>query len=150
MQNGQSNSYIAYWKNYFNFKGRSTIKEFWAPIFINMLIYFVLFILMRGAFSVNSRSIIGIIFGISLLLFIIANIVPSYAILFRRFRDAGRRWQTCLISIILVISCSILTDFVSQNTPLAFIFLIVILVLEIYLLWITLTPTKLHNKKKWI
>lgn len=143
--------YIEYWKNYFNFKDRSTRKEYWTPTLINLCINFLLAALTIMSFSIiGTGSILGSIFGILFIIFIIANLIPSYAIYFRRFRDAGRQWITALIALLVTSSTNILSNFMENNDTLTIILSILVLIIAIYQLVILLLPSSQTQKQKWI
>ena len=112
--------YIKYWKNYVNFKGVSTRKEYWIPNLINLGIYFILAFLTIMSFTlfgINSLSsnICGSIFGILFIAFALGNFIPSYAVYFRRFRDAGRHWITALVLVIATLIINTIINFNEEN-----------------------------------
>lgn len=147
--------YIEYWKNYVNFKGVSTRKEYWIPTLINLVIYFILAFLTIMSFTlfgINSISgnICGSIFGILFIIFALGNFIPSYAVYFRRFRDAGRHWITALVLVIATLIINTIINFNEENYILVTFLAIILLILGIYQLIITLLPTCENNKQKWI
>ena len=85
--------YIEYWKNYANFKGRTTVRDYWMAFLVNFII----------------GTILGII-GIEILTSIygIATIIPGLAICVRRLRDAGKGWGWIFISLVPVVGFIIL------------------------------------------
>ncbi|MCR5075777.1 MAG: DUF805 domain-containing protein [Ruminococcus sp.] len=67
-----------YFKNYVNFKGRSTRSEYWFAFLFTSLIYIVF-------------GIASIIFPAAIYLPTMVFFVPSMAVKFRRFHDTGRK-----------------------------------------------------------
>ena len=80
--------YLAMWKNYVNFKDRTSVRGYWMAVLFNILAAFVLGI------------IAGIIPALSFLagLYSLAILIPSLAIVVRRLRDTGRAWYYIFIS----------------------------------------------------
>ena len=94
-------SYLSAWKKSFDFKGKSTRKEYWQFLIFNSIIFGVLFLLILiGAYYSNDFDSLPI--AISRILF------PIYAIGFltlfgsiwvalpltvRRIRDVGMSWK---------------------------------------------------------
>lgn len=94
--------YLSFWKNYFNFQGKSTRKEYWIPALTNVVIELLIMAiggtrvfraiyLMETTGGYVSESDYSLIMGILVAvgLFSLVIIVPTWAIGARRFRDAG-------------------------------------------------------------
>jgi uncharacterized membrane protein YhaH (DUF805 family) len=79
-------------RNYANFDGRSTRKEYWMYILFYALILFGLLIID----NLMNNSIIGIIVG----LFQIVFIIPSLSIAVRRLHDVNKNGWFLLLSFI--------------------------------------------------
>jgi uncharacterized membrane protein YhaH (DUF805 family) len=95
------NYYLDVWRGYFDFSGRSRRKEYW---------YFTLFhtILaiageLLAAASYNENTTIGTVFGIIVLLYILASLVPSLAVSVRRLHDIDKSGWWFFVSFIPVI-----------------------------------------------
>ena len=103
-------------------------------------------------FGINSLSsnICGSIFGILFIAFALGNFIPSYAVYFRRFRDAGRHWITALVLVIATLIINTIINFNEENYTLVTVLVIILLILGIYQLIITLLPTSKSNKQKWL
>ncbi|SCS69234.1 DUF805 domain-containing protein [Staphylococcus caeli] len=99
-----------FWKNYFNFTGRASRREFWfmmiwhvifiapATILINQLIEFFDYTLVT-AISGTITSLIAIILTLSyLMLYSLATFIPTLSILIRRYHDTGRTKLVPIIS----------------------------------------------------
>lgn len=77
-----------YFKNYVNFKGRSTRSEYWFS-------YLFVFLISIAC------NILNMIFPIFTLLASMVFLLPTLAIQFRRFHDTGRKGTIVLISHII-------------------------------------------------
>lgn len=73
------------WKNYANFRGRSRRKEYW---------YFILFQFIVVIFLIG-LSLLYRPLSIVLIIFLIASIIPYFAVKVRRFQDTNHDWA-CL------------------------------------------------------
>ncbi|NWK83201.1 DUF805 domain-containing protein [Staphylococcus sp. GSSP0090] len=105
-----------FWKNYVNFKGRSRRSEYWFMALWNIIFMipsFILYIVglimtVSGAAS-NSEGLVAI--GVLLiflalgysLLYGLATLIPSWAILIRRFHDTGRTMLLPIIYLVIVV-----------------------------------------------
>lgn len=81
--------YIGMWKNYFNFGGKSNVREFWMAILFHFIATFV----------------VGVVDGIlqmTLLatLYSLAVLIPCLALQVRRLRDAGKGWGWIFITLV--------------------------------------------------
>ena len=97
-------NYFSVLKQYADFKGRASRKEFWMFVFLNLIINIIFFILTR-------IPILRVIFWIVLILFSLAIFIPSIALLIRRLHDInliGWFVLLCLIPIVNVIVVFIL------------------------------------------
>ena len=90
-------AYASFWKNYANFHGKSSLKEYWIPFLVHFLINIILGILTQ---SVITQILAGnpVTFGVATVAGIIsfffglAIFIPGLAVLVRRLRDAGKSW----------------------------------------------------------
>lgn len=78
--------YKNFWLKYFDFIGRTNVREFWSCALINFVIMSILAII---AFFVG---FFGYVSGV----FCLVIFVPSIAISLRRLRDAGRNLYNLL------------------------------------------------------
>lgn len=76
-------AYGAFWRNYFNFSGRSTRSEFWWPYIINIVIVAVLGMLA----GTQSSHWWTAPFGIATVVFGLLIIIPMWSLIVRRVRD---------------------------------------------------------------
>jgi len=75
-----SESFLAYWRHYADFRGKTSRSVFWRASALVALIGFVLFVLV-GFLDTLGAAIFS--------LWLVSTLVPSLAILTRRLRDAG-------------------------------------------------------------
>ena len=87
-------NYAAPWKKYATFSGRATRAEYWTFTLINVVIYAVLF-----GISSASDSMRGVGLGLYIV-FAVATIVPSLAVLVRRLHDTDRSGAWFFISFV--------------------------------------------------
>jgi uncharacterized membrane protein YhaH (DUF805 family) len=86
--------YKLYWLNAFKIHGRARRKEFWYPVLVNIIITIIAGVL--DTFLPIPKGLsytIGIIFSI-------ANYIPGFTVMVRRFHDIG---MTMKIPVILYI-----------------------------------------------
>ena len=78
---------VQMFKNYANFKGRTSRRDFWISVLMIIIIFSVPVVLMR-ILSGTPRLIVSIVFG----LLELAILVPYFAMIVRRIRDTGKPW----------------------------------------------------------
>lgn len=88
------NSYTKYWKNYAEFKGRSSQQDFWVPILINLAISVGLLVavICSTATVVASNLLSSTVFCLFVGLLVgwkLARLVPDAAVIVRRTHDVG-------------------------------------------------------------
>lgn len=100
-------------KNYFNFNGRTSRREYWLFILCNVIITLVLNIVFVGMVSFNTFSYLGSI-GRLVLIYYLFLIIPNLSITTRRLHDINKSgwWQlltlTCFgIIPVLIWLCSV-------------------------------------------
>lgn len=82
--------YIAMWKNYVNFSGRTTVRGYWMAALFNFLASLVL------SAIVQFIPALGFLSGI----YSLAVLIPGLAISVRRLNDAGHTWKSLLLMLI--------------------------------------------------
>ncbi|MDE6434595.1 MAG: DUF805 domain-containing protein [Lachnospiraceae bacterium] len=101
--------FIDMYKNYVNFSGRATRKQFWCAYGIWFAIYMVLYILtiVTGGVAIGATgadfsgaSAIGMLFVGLMGIFALGSVLPVLAIEVRRLRDAGFQWWVLLLCMI--------------------------------------------------
>lgn len=88
--------YIEMWKNYFNFGGKSNVREFWMAILFHVIASFVVGL-------VASILKMGLLTG----LYSLAVIIPVLALQVRRLRDAGKGWGWIFITLVPLVGAII-------------------------------------------
>ena len=73
--------FVNMWKNYFNFKDRTTRRGYWMAVLINVIVAIILGIIGGLADTI----VISVLYSVAIL-------IPALAMLIRRFRDAGKSW----------------------------------------------------------
>ncbi|MDO4666904.1 MAG: DUF805 domain-containing protein [Streptococcus sp.] len=97
-------AYKKYWTHYADFSGRSSRSDYWWVFLINVILGSIFVIIGASALiasignsypyeepALAMLSTGGPIFIIALL-FLLANLIPDYALTVRRLRDAGFHW----------------------------------------------------------
>lgn len=97
------NAYIKFWKNTFNYKGRTNIKNFWIPqgFNIGLLILFMLLVMI-------GKNIIILTIAKVMIGFIIISLIPEISLMVRRYRDSGTPVYYFLIILVLMLIGNIL------------------------------------------
>lgn len=118
---GAWEAYKHYWKNGVTFQGRARRKEYWMPTLINGIISTVFLLIMIGLFTVSATndqlwtsSLTTVAFlYILLLLFGLANLLPSLAVTVRRFHDIGKSGWWVLIPFVVPVILSFISMYSS-------------------------------------
>ena len=112
-------AYKKFWTHYADFSSRSSRSDYWWAFLCNMIIIVPLFIIiwvsaLGSIFSVAQDAAYGyepdpsaflagagfaVIFWFILLIYYLAILVPSMAIIVRRLRDAGYHWAFLFLAI---------------------------------------------------
>ena len=92
--------YLTVLKNYAGFSGRARRKEFWMFSLIN----FVIAVLLAGIGTALDTNLLSLIYSLAVL-------VPSLAVLVRRLHDTGRSGWWALIAVIPIIGGIVLIIF---------------------------------------
>ncbi|MFC4639830.1 DUF805 domain-containing protein [Deinococcus hohokamensis] len=115
--------------NYANFQGRARRREYWMFTLINTIILFVLQIPLQGALvgmimqseqgASPSAGLTGVslMFGLLLLIYALAVLVPSIAVTVRRLHDTGKSGWWYLLNFIPFASLVILVFMVLDSQP---------------------------------
>lgn len=94
-------------KNYFNFKGRATRREFWwfcLALFIIAIFYFSIVMLVAPDKIMQSRIVMNIF------------TIPCYAVTVRRLHDTGRSGWWVLLSFLPFIGSIVLLVFMLEKS----------------------------------
>ena len=82
--------FVNMWKNYVNFKDRTTVRGYWMAFLINFIVAMVLSILF----------VVILDLMVVYALYVLAVLLPGLAIQIRRLRDAGKPWTWIFIMFI--------------------------------------------------
>ena len=74
------------WKNYVNFGGRASVRDYWMAYLFNFIISFAIGLVVGFVKELNFLSSI----------YSLAILIPSLAISVRRLNDAGYSWKSLL------------------------------------------------------
>ena len=96
---------INYWKdvmtkNYANFNGRARRSEYWYFALMNFIIIIGIYILMAIAIATSRSAIVGGVFIGLVIVFALATLIPSIAVLVRRLHDIGKSGWWYFISLV--------------------------------------------------
>lgn len=156
-QVGFMKSFVLFWKNYVNFKGRSRRSEYWYMMLWHLI--FILpafFVFFMGAVFVGIGDeidakvlsmfgvMILILTVIYMLLYSLATFIPNLALSVRRFHDISRTMVLPIIMCAFSIVFSIVVQFIESYYDNDFMFMpigIVILLVLLYLIYFGLTVT---------
>lgn len=93
--------YFHVWKNYGNFEGRASRKEYWNFVLFNILACL--------AISVVSAGTLGIIY-------LLAAFIPSLSVAVRRLHDVGKSGWFLLISLVPFVGSIVLLVFLCMES----------------------------------
>jgi uncharacterized membrane protein YhaH (DUF805 family) len=93
--------YLKVFKDWSNFTGRSSRKEFWLFILVNTIVYLILWLLLE---------FVGInwLFGSLVLLFMLVTLIPTISVTVRRLHDIGNSGYLALLYLLPIIGGLIL------------------------------------------
>ena len=102
--------YIRMWQNYTNFVGRANRKEYWYAILLQLLFLIIIQVAAALADHLNV-PILQLLVSVIGLIFVLASLIPTLAIAFRRLHDTGRSAWWLLISLIPLVGGIVLLVF---------------------------------------
>jgi uncharacterized membrane protein YhaH (DUF805 family) len=109
------NYYFDAFKRYADFAGRSSVKQYWMFVLINLIVSFVVGAIGGGIDATVNSIWIGLILNIA---YGLATLIPSIAIGIRRLHDIGKSGWWTLIALIPIIGVIILIVFnVEKGQP---------------------------------
>lgn len=133
-------AYKEFWKKYIDFQSKSNRLEFWTPVLIHIVSIFIVAIIGVIAF-ISGAFIVATILSILVGIFVLAMIIPMFAITLRRFYDAGRRRTSAIILIVVSIIMNISFDLIQINS-IAIILNVIAWICTILLIIETLLPSR--------
>ncbi|MEM6410535.1 MAG: DUF805 domain-containing protein [Pseudomonadota bacterium] len=104
---------VLFWKRAFDFQGRSSRAEYWWAYLMLIIIYVAAIAI---GTILSSIPIVGAIFGIAILIFYLAIIIPSIAVGIRRLHDTDKTGWWLLLSLIPLVGLVLLFFFCQRGT----------------------------------
>lgn len=143
-------AYKDFWKKYIDFQSKSNRLEFWTPVLIHIVSIFIVAIIGVIAF-ISGAFIVATILSILVGIFVLAMIIPMFAITLRRFYDAGRRRTSAIILIVVSIIMNISFDLIQINS-IAILLNVIAWICTILLIIETLLPSRNEAEAtlKWL
>lgn len=143
-------AYKDFWKKYIDFQSKSNRLEFWTPVVIHIVSIFIVAIIGVIAF-ISGAFIVATILSILVGIFVLAMIIPMFAITLRRFYDAGRRRTSAIILIAVSIIMNISFDLIQINS-IAILLNVIAWICTILLIIETLLPSRNESDAtlKWL
>ncbi|WP_426456684.1 DUF805 domain-containing protein [Staphylococcus cohnii] len=133
-------AYKEFWKKYIDFQSKSNRLEFWTPVLIHIVSIFIVAIIGIIAF-ISGAFIVATILSVLVGIFVLAMIIPMFAVTLRRFYDAGRRRTSAIILIAVSIIVNISFDMIQINS-IAIILNVIAWICTIILIIETLLPSR--------
>ena len=133
-------AYKEFWKKYIDFQTKSNRLEFWTPVLIHIVSIFIVAIIGVIAF-ISGAFIVATILSVLVGIFVLAMIIPMFAVTLRRFYDAGRRRTSAIILIAVSIIVNISFDMIQINS-IAIILNVIAWICTIILIIETLLPSR--------
>lgn len=166
---GFGEAFKLFWKNYFNFKGRSRRSEFWFMQLWHLIFYgpalilyimALIMIMFAAGFQSEGLSILSVVMLvitiIYMILYAIITFIPNLAMTVRRFHDTDRTMFIPILSVVLGVISFIVQLIWNINDPngengwaLLFILLfsLVQFAVSIYQIVITCLNSKFNKNK---
>ena len=143
-------AYKDFWKKYIDFQSKSNRLEFWTPVLIHIVCIFIVAIIGVIAF-ISGAFVVATILSILVGIFVLAMIIPMFAITLRRFYDAGRRRTSAIILIAVSIIMNISFDLIQINS-IAILLNAIAWICTILLIIETLLPSRNESDAtlKWL
>lgn len=143
-------AYKDFWKKYIDFQSKSNRLEFWTPVLIHIVSIFIVAIIGVIAF-ISGAFIVATTLSILVGIFVLAMIIPMFAITLRRFYDAGRRRTSAIILIAVSIIMNISFDLIQINS-IAILLNVIAWICTILLIIETLLPSRNESDAtlKWL
>lgn len=130
-------AYLSFWKNYINFRGKSTRSEYWVPTLVHIFLLLLAMVLMFT--TKNAEAPFAILMMVIVILFAIASFVPSIAVTVRRLHDVGRSGKMLIIYYVLSF---IAGAFENMDSFVAILFNAIFIIVALYVLVLTLLPSR--------
>ena len=109
--------YLAVWKQYTKFSGRSRRKEFWTFLLIHLIVilaFTLLLTILENQYLMT--PMVEITVNALIMLYVLASIAPTLAVYVRRLHDTGRSGWWYFISFVPVIGSLLLLFWCAQDS----------------------------------
>ena len=94
-------AYKRMWANTFNYKGTATLKEYWFPFIVQVLVACASCGLLYASFVVETGGLWYCLGAFALAGYLLLSLLPWVSLTVRRLRDAGKSgWWTLLLLIV--------------------------------------------------
>lgn len=102
-------SYQKFWQNYFDFNGRSRRSDYWQVFLMNFIIGIVLSCL-------SVIPLIGLLFRVIYVLYVVAAFIPNLSLSVRRLHDIGKSGLYYLFILIPIVGPILLLVWAATDT----------------------------------
>jgi len=118
-------SYISAWKRPFDFKGKSTRKEYWQFVILNSIITVISYLLFLSAIALTNDVNSSFAFAISIPTYIISSIGlllffgsiwVALPLTVRRIRDVGMSWKWIFLVSVPYIGSAFVVIFLTRSS----------------------------------
>lgn len=114
-KNSVFKSYILFWKNAFNFKGRTRRSDFWNAYVINIAVSFLM-----SFFNLTDSEPVQMVTAIICIIYFVISLIPNLSMTIRRLHDVGKDTYYFLLSFLpivgqLIIFVNMLKDSVKET-----------------------------------
>ena len=118
-------SYISAWKRPFDFKGKSTRKEYWQFVILNSIITVISYLLFLFAIALTNDANSSFSFAISIPMYIISSIGlllffgsiwVALPLTIRRIRDVGMSWKWIFLISVPYIGGAFVVIFLTRSS----------------------------------
>tara|TARA_Y100001936_G_C15498202_1_gene371912 strand:- start:50 stop:439 length:390 start_codon:yes stop_codon:yes gene_type:complete len=105
-----------YFKRYTDFQGRSSVSDYWWVVLGNILVY-LLFYLVGLFVGPSDASLSGALWGIILMIWYLATLIPNLSLSVRRLHDSGKSGRYLLLGLIGIGLLILIILFCSLSDP---------------------------------
>ncbi len=84
-KNSVIKSYIIFWRNAFNFKGRTRRSDYWNTCVINFVVYFIMSFL-----NLTDDEPVQMVTALIFIIYFFISLIPNISMTIRRLHDVGK------------------------------------------------------------
>ena len=96
-------AYKKYWTKAFDFKGKTSRKDYWLAILANFLVILIYSFFILAPARLINIEFFYLLFSSIYFLYSFAMQIPSWSMSVRRLRDSGKAWQWIFINFVLIV-----------------------------------------------